>query len=207
MEIETPKPMLEYCNILQRMEQFHTLKDSIKETTGAAQFLESPKLISEAQKECATLKKLIEDDYKNQLSVKNIEGVELAQYKNKIYVLDILKENILEWYHKMLVHPGTSRLEAALRQVYWWPNLRIDVEKCCKHCQMCQLAKKQKKKYSKIPAKKAEELIWNRVNVDLWGPATVNNTKQGKLKMHLMTMIDQSQLNTGMIQSQIGSYE
>jgi hypothetical protein len=55
---------------------------------------------------------------------------------------------------------------------------------------MCQLAKKQKKKYGKVPAKKAEEVIWNRVNVDLWGPATVNNTKQGKLKMHLMTMID-----------------
>ena len=32
-----------------------------------------------------------------------------------------------------------------------------------KHCHMCRLAKKQKKKYRKLPAKKAEEVIWIRV--------------------------------------------
>ena len=42
------------------------------------------------------LKKLIEDDDKKQLSVKTIDGVEFAQYKNKIYVPGILKEVILE---------------------------------------------------------------------------------------------------------------
>ena len=41
-----------------------------------------------------------------------------------------------------------------------------------------------------MPAKKADEKIWNQVNnVDLWGPATINN-KNGKTYMHLMTMID-----------------
>jgi len=38
-------------------------------------------------------------------------------------------------------------------------------------------------------AKKAEEKIWNRVKLNLWGPATINN-KNGKTSMHLMTMID-----------------
>ena len=88
-----------------------------------------------------------------------------------------------------MAHPGTTRLEATLRQVYWWPNLRKDVEHCCKHYHMCQLAKKQKKKYGKLSAKKSEEMIWNRVNVNLWGPAIINK-KTGKLKMHLMTMMD-----------------
>ena len=141
IETEALKPMLEYCNMLQSMEQLNTLKDSLKETIDKAQFPQAPKLISEAQKECEMLKKLIEDDDKKQLSVKNIEGVELAHYFKKKYVPGILKEAILEWYHKVLVHPGTSRLEAALRQMYWWPNLRKDFEKCCKHCHVCQLAK------------------------------------------------------------------
>ena len=101
--------------------------------------------------------------------MKTTEGVELAHYKIKMYVPDILKDAIVELYHKMLVHPGTSRLEAKLRQVYWWPNLRKDVAKCCNHCHMCQMAKKQNKTKQKIPAKKAEEVIWDRVNVDLWG--------------------------------------
>ena len=40
-----------------------------------------------------------------------------------------------------------------------------------------------------MSAKKAEENIWNQVNVDLWGPpATIN--KNGQQSMHLMTMID-----------------
>ena len=73
METETPKPMIEYYNMLQRMEQLTTLKDSLKETISAAEFPQSPKLISKAQKECAMLKNLIADDDKNQLSVKIIE--------------------------------------------------------------------------------------------------------------------------------------
>ena len=56
---------------------------------------------------------------------------------------------------------------------------------------MCQLvANKQKKKYEKLPAKKAEEVIWSRANVDLWGSATMNNKNDSKMKMHLMTMVD-----------------
>ena len=98
----------------------------------------------------------------------------------------------------MLVHPGTfrleatltSRLEGALRQAYCGPNLRKDAEHCCKHCHTWQLVKKQKKKYRKLPSKKAEEGIWNRVNVDLWEPASVDNKKDGKLKIHLMAMMD-----------------
>ena len=91
IQTEAPKPMTKYCNMLQRMEQLRTMKDSLKETIGAAQFPQSPKLIRESQKECATLKKLIDDDDQNQLSVKSIESVELAHYKNKIYDPDILK--------------------------------------------------------------------------------------------------------------------
>ena len=55
---------------------------------------------------------------------------------------------------------------------------------------MCQLAKKQEKKYGKFLAKKAEEVIWSRVNVDVWGPATINNKKNWKMNMHLMMMMD-----------------
>ena len=62
---------------------------------------------------------------------------------------------------KMLVYPGTSRLEATLRQVYCWLNLlHMDIESCYKHYHMCRVAKKQRKKYWKLPAKEAGEVIW-----------------------------------------------
>ena len=77
------------------------------------------------------------------LTIKAIQNIELTHFENKIHVSTILKQTLAEWYHKMKVHPETSRLEAVLRKVYWWHNLRKDVEHCCKHCHICQLAKKQ----------------------------------------------------------------
>ena len=53
------------------------------------------------------------------------------------------------------------------------------------------MAKKSgRKKYGQLPAKEAECLMWSRVNVDLWGPATVNNKDGKTYKIHVMTMID-----------------
>ena len=123
IEIEPPKPMLEYCNMLHSIEQLNTLKEKLKVSIDKVPFPQSQNLISKT-----VLKKLIKEDDKNHLSVKTIEGVKLAHYKNKRYIPDILKEFIVEWYHKILVHPGTSRLEATLRK---------DVEHCCKYCHMC----------------------------------------------------------------------
>ena len=182
IETEALKLMLKYCNMLHKIEQVNILKKSLKETIEEASFSRALKLIDQAQQECKVLKKLIAEDDKKQVSVKTIEGTELAHYKNKIYVPCILREAIVEWYHKMLVHPGTSRLEETPRQAYW------SEQRCWVLLQ--KQTKKQKKKYGKLPAKKVEEIIWSRVNVDLRGPATVSNKKDGKMKMHIMKMMD-----------------
>ena len=115
IEIETLKPMLEYCNMLHNMEQQTTLKKSLKETIEEAPFPQAPKLLSQAEQECEVLvKKMIAEDDKKQPSVKTIEDIELIHYKNKSYVPDMMQEAIVEWYLKILVHPGRSRLEATL---------------------------------------------------------------------------------------------
>ena len=90
----------------------------------------------------------------------------------------------------MLRHPGVTRLKATLRQLYWWPTLHRDVKAFCKNCRVCQKCKKSSKKYGKLPAKVAEQDIWNRVNLDLWGPKSIKNKDGRTYKMHLMTMID-----------------
>lgn len=50
--------------------------------------------------------------------------------------------------------------------------------------------KSGRKKYGRIPPKEAECLKWNQVNVDLWGPKTINNHDGNAYKLHAMTMID-----------------
>jgi len=59
----------------------------------------------------------------------------------------------------------------------------------CITCRTCQKFKKLTKKYGKLPPKVAEEVIWSRCNVDLWGPKTIKSDGE-TYKMHLMTMID-----------------
>ena len=82
-------------------------------------------------------------------------------------------------------------MEASIRSVYTWKNLRKDVQELCKHCHTCQMSKKSgHKKYVQLPPKEAECLMWYRVNVDLWGPATINNKNGNTYKIHVMTMID-----------------
>ena len=92
IEIETPNPMLEYFNMLDNMEQLlNTLKENLKESIDKAPCPQSPKLVSKAQQECEVLMKLITEDDRKQLSVKTIEGVEIAHYKNKIYISGTLQ--------------------------------------------------------------------------------------------------------------------
>jgi hypothetical protein len=71
-------------------------------------------------------------------------------------------------------------MEATLRQNLTWPNIRKDVEEVVKNYHECQIGKKVRKKYGELPEKLAERPIaWNRVDVDLIGPLTIN-TPSGK---------------------------
>jgi hypothetical protein len=126
-----------------------------------------------------------------QFTLKTIEDNELIHERGKILVPAALKDRVLDWYHTVLVHPGETRMEASIRSIYTWKGLRNDVIRTCKNCHTCQLTKKSgKKKYGWLPPKQAEHLKWNRVNVDLWGPATVRNKDGADHKIHVMTMID-----------------
>jgi len=71
---------------------------------------------------------LIAVDKHNKFSVKPVVGFDLAHYKNKIYIPESLTTQLVEWYHELLVHSGTSRLEATLRQHCWCLHLRKEVE-------------------------------------------------------------------------------
>ena len=55
---------------------------------------------------------------------------------------------------------------------------------------MSTLQEIRKEKYGLLPAKTPETTKWKRVNVDLWGPATVKNKNGNDYKIHVMTMID-----------------
>ena len=91
----------------------------------------------------------------------------------------------------MLVYLGKIWMEASIRSVYTWKNLRQDRHEPCRTCHKCQMSKKSScKKYGHLPPKERECLMCSCVNVDLWGPATINNKARNTYKIHVLTMID-----------------
>ena len=73
----------------------------------------------------------------------------------------------VDWYHKMLCHPGETRTEHTIRQHFDWRGLRTTVQGECKKCPTCQRAK-----------------------TDLIGPYTIFQKGKNPLKLWCLTMID-----------------
>ena len=122
-----------------------------------------------------TVKKSI-DKKEKKYSYKKVEEVELVHKDGKILVPPAARPRVLDWYHQHLVHPGIERMYSTIKINYTWSELLKDCEKYCKSCERCQLLKKtNKRKVGLLPEKKGELTKWLRVNVDLWGPKTVNN--------------------------------
>ena len=142
----------------------------------------------EAQKKDQDMVKRM-DKHPEEYQSKEIEGTMIVHYKNKLYIPSSLREEILNWYHTNLLHPGVTRTTETIRQYMYWPKLDDDVKEHVRTCPQCQKNKLQKKKYGHLPEKQAEANPWQTVCVDLIGPYTLR-TKRGKRKLQAMSIID-----------------
>ena len=125
------------------------------------------------------LQKQIKKDSKTKpyFTTKAVEGIELIHGGNRIFVPPSRREQVMNWYHTMLCHPGQVRMEQqSIKAIYNWPGMRKDITQLIKTCDVCQRCKQtNKNKYGLLPEKEGEIIKWSRVNVDLWGPKTVRN--------------------------------
>jgi putative transposase len=169
------------ANDAQEMAQcFASINDEIME-----RFPMHPSLIKRYQRTDAAIQR-DKDNFNTTL----VEGVTLYTRENKIVIPRALQQRIIAWYHLYLRHPGVTRMERTLSSIYWWPQLRKQIEAHVSSCPECQKNKKVRKKYGKIPPKEAEEAIpWNRVNIDLIGPLSAK-TANGTFVLNALTMID-----------------
>ena len=55
---------------------------------------------------------------------KEIDGVKLIHKHDRILVLKGSQQHILDWYHKILCHPGIIRQEQTIRSVFTWKNMQ-----------------------------------------------------------------------------------
>ena len=129
------------------------------------------------------------DHYKTKKFTHSDYSYDLVTRDGKIVIPKSMEQEVTEWYHEHLLHPGEKRLELTLRQHFTFIGLGPKVTKVCKACAVCRSLKAQRKKYGKLPPKEPETIPWHTLCIDLIGPYDFGK-KESAVSLHCMTMID-----------------
>ncbi|MCP4749115.1 MAG: hypothetical protein GY874_23720, partial [Desulfobacteraceae bacterium] len=109
--------------------------------------------IAQTQKRDPKLKGLFKKDPKliKDMSLKVIDETDIIVYKNKRLVIpDSMTDQVVQWYHHYLMHPGHTQLAETLKAAMYWKDMLSDVKRHVKHCKGCQKGKKCKLRYGKL---------------------------------------------------------
>ena len=168
----------------------------------------SAEFIATAQEQDEDLQKFIRDGHPTKLfERKELGNKTVWAYRPKrgdeeslVFVPKNMREELTEWYHDTLKHPGAERLLATMRLHFNWPGMKVIIDKFSKTCDICQRQKiTGTKKYGKIPLSKDWDKFgpWECVHVDMVGPWSIKFqlTKQSKIitvSLLALTMIDRA---------------
>lgn len=96
---------------------------------------------------------------------------------------------VLEWFHRVLNHPGATRMYRTMGIHFFFPNMKSIVEEYCKTCNICQRVKGPFPKLGQLPMKTPESNPWEEVQVDLIGPWIFKFSKW-QVTINAITVID-----------------
>ena len=69
----------------------------------------------------------------------------ILRFRGRVYVPNLrdLRQKILDEAHKAkyIVHPGATKMYRDLREVYWWPGMKVSVARRVAQCDVCQRVK------------------------------------------------------------------
>ena len=86
-----------------------------------------------------------------------------------------MRSEVLKTYHDAIVGGGHKcgvRIYAAIRQIYYWPQLFRDVEEYAKYCEACQKSKRLTKSATAPLHPLPVTDTFNRWYMDILGPST-----------------------------------
>ena len=152
--------------------------------------------IIDAQRSDPKLKKLFKrPDKRSGITAVDIDNETIlvkASKSSKIrfVIPDSLQENVLNWYHHYLQHPGRDRMEKTLSETMWWHGMSTQIKDLCRKCDRCQKGKKRKRSYAHVPPKEAVTRPWHTVCVDLIGNYEITSRDGTALEFACLTMID-----------------
>ena len=141
---------------------------------------------------------------KKKLSIKEVHGVRVKTYEDKVYVPKTCRDRLIEWYHEMLQHRGKDAMTHTIGNDFKWPGWTAEIGRFVSSCDICQRFKITGiKSYGKVPMKDEEQAEpWETIHIDLAGPwkmtfKVTNKSKTIDVEILAMTIIDEG---TGIIE-------
>ena len=95
---------------------------------------------------------------------------------------------IVEWYHIVLGHVGSTQLYETIRRNFHFPSLKAHCERF--KCNDCQKNKQWGPGYGELPPRNAPLMPWDEVAIDLIGPWSIELHNGQKVEFNALTCID-----------------
>ena len=152
----------------------------------------------QAQQEDETLMQRCNDQQNHNYSWQLFKDITLGCYCKdpsdekecwKIVLPDQVLEPTIDFYHKLLNHPGQKALLQALR-LYYHPNLAATVRQF--HCHDCQFTKSNVRGFGHLPPRDVNLDVWQQVDCDLIGPWTFEIRGGKSIELFALTCIDRA---------------
>eukprot|EP00984_Skeletonema_dohrnii_P023617 scaffold12715_cov134-Skeletonema_dohrnii-CCMP3373.AAC.2 len=154
--------------------------------------------LADAQQEDIQLLQKCNDGQNPHFQLKNFKDIDLCSYCKdpnnpdehwKIVLPDSTVDPTIEFYHKLLNHPGHNALEKALH-LYYHPELGARVRAFS--CHDCQFTKSGTRGIGYLPPRDVNLDVWQQVDVDLIGPWTFELRGGKTVELFALTCIDRA---------------
>ena len=107
----------------------------------------------------------------------------------KIYLPTSILNETINWFHRVLLHVGTTRLHASIATHFFHPELKRRITEIVSTCRECQQYKRPGRGYGHLPPREALFQPFTEVAVDSIGPWRVTVNGQ-QMIFRALTMID-----------------
>jgi len=132
----------------------------------------------------------------SQFKFLSIKDTKLLHYRRneseqwKIFIPTSLIPITIEYYHHILHHPGSTRLQTAISNHFFFRSMRNIINQFVKKCDICQRVKGPFPRLGHLPIKTTEVNPWEEVQIDLVGPWTFQLPPKWSVSVLALTCID-----------------
>ena len=132
----------------------------------------------------------------SQFQFHSVHGIKLLHYRRsdsepwKIFLPSSLIATTIEYYHRLLHHPGSTKLYYVISNHFYFRSMRAVINNFVKKCDICQRVKGPFPRLGHLPLKATELNPWDEVQVDLVGPWTFQIPPKWSVSVLALTCID-----------------